>query len=61
MLSKVLAKIIGTKNERELKKLKPIVNRINELEPKIQKLSDSELARKTVEFKERFEKGGIFR
>ncbi len=57
MLSKVLAKIIGTKNERELKKLKPIVNRINELEPKIQKLSDSELARKTVEFKERFEKG----
>ncbi len=57
MLGKVLAKIIGTKNERELKKLKPIINRINELEPRIQKLSDADLAKKTVEFKERLAKG----
>ena len=57
MFTKVLAKIIGTKNERELKKLKPIVQKINSLEPKIQKLSDSELARKTIEFKERLERG----
>jgi len=57
MFTKVLAKIIGTKNERELKKLRPIVQRINELEPKIQKLSDEELARKTIEFKERLSKG----
>ncbi|NPA38861.1 MAG: preprotein translocase subunit SecA [Thermodesulfobacteria bacterium] len=57
MFTKVLAKIIGTKNERELKKLKPIVQKINSLEPKIQKLSDAELARKTIEFKERLERG----
>jgi preprotein translocase subunit SecA len=57
MFTKVLAKIIGTKNERELKKLKPIVQKINALEPEIQKLSDAELARKTVEFKERLERG----
>ena len=57
MFTKVLAKIIGTKNERELKKLRPIVQRINELEPKIQNLSDEELARKTIEFKERLSKG----
>ncbi len=57
MITKVLSKIIGTKNEREIKKLKPIVQRINDLEPQIKKLSDEELARKTVEFKERLEKG----
>ncbi|MDF2954239.1 MAG: Preprotein translocase subunit SecA [Thermodesulfobacterium sp.] len=57
MLTKVLTKIIGTKNDRELKKLKPIVQRINSLEPEMQKLSDAELSRKTVEFKERLERG----
>ncbi len=57
MFTKVLAKIIGTKNERELKKLKPIVQKINSLEPEMQKLSDAELARKTVEFKEKLERG----
>jgi len=57
MLTKILQKVVGTKNERELKKLRPIVERINALEPSIQKLSDAELQRKTVEFKERLEKG----
>jgi len=57
MLTKILQKIVGTKNERELKRLKPIVERINALEPYMQKLSDAELQRKTVEFKERLEKG----
>ncbi len=57
MIAKVLSKIIGTKNERELKKLKPIVQRINDLEPEIKKLSDDELARKTVEFKEKLGRG----
>ena len=57
MLTKILQKIVGTKNERELKRLKPIVERINALEPSMQKLSDAELQRKTVEFKERLEKG----
>jgi preprotein translocase subunit SecA len=57
MITQVLAKIIGTKNERELKRLKPIVEKINSLEPEIQKLSDAELSRKTIEFKERLERG----
>jgi preprotein translocase subunit SecA len=57
MLTKILQKVVGTKNERELKRLKPIVERINALEPSVQKLSDVELQRKTVEFKERLEKG----
>jgi preprotein translocase subunit SecA len=56
MLTKILQKVVGTKNERELKRLKPIVERINALEPSMQKLSDVELQRKTVEFKERLEK-----
>jgi len=57
MFTKILAKIIGTKNERELKKLKPIVQKINSLEPEVQKLSDAELARKTIQFKERVANG----
>ncbi|MFN3406146.1 MAG: preprotein translocase subunit SecA, partial [Caldimicrobium sp.] len=57
MITSLLAKIVGTKNERELKKLRPIVERINALEPQIQKLSDSELSQKTFEFKEQLKKG----
>jgi preprotein translocase subunit SecA len=57
MLTKILQKVVGTKNERELKRLKPIVERINALEPSMQKLSDAELQRKTIEFKGRLEKG----
>lgn len=57
MITHLITKIIGTKNERELRKLKPIVERINSLEPVMQKLSDAELASKTVEFKERLSQG----
>ncbi|WP_022852624.1 preprotein translocase subunit SecA [Thermodesulfatator atlanticus] len=57
MFTKILAKIVGTKNERELKRLKPIVARINDLEPQVKKLSDAELKAKTQEFKERLERG----
>lgn len=57
MLSLLLRKIVGSKNERELKRLRPIVQRINELEPKIQVLSDDQLRAKTGEFKERLERG----
>ncbi len=57
MFTKVLSLIIGTKNERELKRLKPIVEKINSLEPLMQKLSDAELQRKTGEFKEKLERG----
>jgi len=45
--------LAGDSNERELKKLAPLVKRINELEPEFQKLSDDELKAKTTEFKRR--------
>jgi preprotein translocase subunit SecA len=57
MVNLVLRKLFGTKNERELKRLWPIVHKINALEPEIQKLSDAELRKKTDEFKERLQKG----
>ncbi len=57
MLDATLAKIFGTRNEREVKRLRPIVAAINELEPGLQQLSDAELAQKTVEFKQRIDNG----
>ncbi|WP_163339650.1 preprotein translocase subunit SecA [Desulfopila sp. IMCC35008] len=57
MIGKVLTKVFGSKNDRVLKQINPIVQRINELENSIQPLSDEELAAKTVEFRERYEKG----
>jgi preprotein translocase subunit SecA len=53
----VIKKVIGTKNERVLKKLQPLVKEINTLEPALEKLNDNELKAKTGEFKERIEKG----
>ena len=49
----VLAKVFGTKTEREVKALQPIIAAINELEPGLRELSDIDLAAKTIEFKER--------
>ncbi|MGQ9618058.1 MAG: preprotein translocase subunit SecA [Candidatus Aminicenantia bacterium] len=57
MIKKLIEKIIGTKNERELKKLQPIVNAVNGLEPWISKLTDDELKAKTNEFKEKLHQG----
>ncbi len=57
MFSSILKKIIGSKNERELKKLWPIVAKINEMESSISKLTDEQLRGKTFEFKERYKKG----
>ena len=53
----LLKAILGTKNERDLKKLRPLVARINELEKGLQSLSDDEVKAKTGEFRERLEKG----
>ena len=52
MLNTLLGKIIGTQNERELKRLRPIAARINELEAGLQALSDIEVRAKTDQFKE---------
>ncbi|WP_031495320.1 preprotein translocase subunit SecA [Bryobacter aggregatus] len=57
MVDAVLAKIFGTKHEREVKRIKPKVEAINNLEPAMQKLSDAELAAKTTEFKQRLANG----
>ncbi len=57
MLDQTLAKIFGTRNEREIKAMRPVVAAINDLEPAIQQLSDIDLAAKTIEFKERIAKG----
>ncbi len=57
MVKWLLTKIFGTKNERDLKKLQPFVAAINDLEPRIQKLSDPELQAKTAEFKEKLRQG----
>src|ERR1043165_3914134 len=53
----VLAKIFGTKTEREIKEMLPIVAAIGELEPEMETLSDIDLAAKTIEFKERLTQG----
>ena len=53
----LIEKIFGTHSENELKRIYPIVDHIEALEPEMQQLSDAELKAKTREFKERLEKG----
>jgi len=53
LINSLMAKVFGTHNERELKKLRPRVERINALEPEIRKLTDAELRAKTDEFRRR--------
>ena len=53
----IIEKIFGTHSEHELKRIYPIVDHIDALEPEMQKLSDEELKEKTKEFKERLAKG----
>jgi preprotein translocase subunit SecA len=57
LLDTFLAKIFGTRHERELKKIRPIIAAINELEPRMRELSDEELARQTVGFREQLDQG----
>ncbi len=57
MLSTILAKIIGTRNDRQLKSYAPIVSKINELESTVSSLSDEQLGVRTIEFRERYSKG----
>ena len=55
MINKLMAKVFGTANEREVKRMQPRVERINALEPEMRKLSDAELAAKTDEFRARIQ------
>ena len=53
----LITKMFGTHSEHELKRIYPIVDKIDSLRPKMQKLSDAELRGKTQEFKDRLAKG----
>ncbi|MCM2316695.1 MAG: preprotein translocase subunit SecA, partial [Thermoanaerobaculia bacterium] len=53
MIDKILTAIFGSRHEREVKRMLPIVVEINALEPAMQALSDDQLRAKTAEFKER--------
>src|SRR5215471_8036201 len=57
MLDTLLAKVVGTQNERELKRLRPLVAQVSALEPTVQALSDEQLRGKTAEFKHRVSAG----
>ena len=51
MINTLIAKVFGTSNEREIKRLLPLVERVNALEPEIKQLSDEQLRAKTDEFR----------
>ena len=53
MINTILTKIIGTKNERELKAIHPTIQRISSLEPSIVPLTDGQLQARTAEFRAR--------
>src|SRR3954453_10004549 len=57
MLQTFLAKVIGTQNERDLKKIRPVVEQVNAFEPAIQNLTDEQLKGKTAEFRARLANG----
>ena len=57
MFVRILNLIFGSKNERELKVLLPLVGEINDMESSLQSLSNEALADKTQTFKKRFEAG----
>jgi len=57
VLNTILTKIVGTRNERELKAIAPVIQRINALEPSVLPLTDAQLQAKTAEFRKRIEGG----
>ncbi len=57
MVSNLLTKVFGSKNERELKKIQPVVEKTNAFEPRIQTMSDEDLKAQTQRFKDRLNNG----
>ena len=57
MVTSLLRKVFGSRNDRILKRLSKIVNKINALEPGLEKLSDSELRARTDQFRQRYQDG----
>ncbi|HEY9061420.1 MAG TPA: preprotein translocase subunit SecA [Pseudobacteroides sp.] len=56
-MKNIIEKFIGSYSERELKRIQPFVDEINEIEPEIKALTDEQLRAKTFEFKEKIAKG----
>ncbi|MCW8904383.1 preprotein translocase subunit SecA [Sedimenticola sp.] len=57
MVSKILRKVFGSRNDRLVKRMSKVVDQINALEPELQALTDDELKAKTAEFRARLEQG----
>ncbi|VAW80713.1 Protein translocase subunit SecA [hydrothermal vent metagenome] len=57
MVTSILRKVFGSRNDRILKRLQKNVNKINALEPEVQKLSDDELRARTDSFRQRYQDG----
>src|SRR5258707_15840005 len=57
MINTVLAKVFGTKNDRELKAIRPLIGAINDLESNMEALSDEDLMAQTAAFKEKLGQG----
>jgi preprotein translocase subunit SecA len=57
LITKILGAIFGSKQERDVKKLKPIVDKVNSFKEQISSLTDDKLKAKTIEFKERLSRG----
>jgi len=57
MLQKILSKIFGTSHDREMKRIQPVVDKINQLEATMKNLTDDQLKAKTEEFKKRYQAG----
>jgi preprotein translocase subunit SecA len=57
MLNAILTKIVGSKNERDLKRIQPVVQQVNELESQMTRLSEPQLADLTPKFRERLARG----
>ncbi|MGB6000110.1 MAG: preprotein translocase subunit SecA, partial [Thermoanaerobaculia bacterium] len=57
MINQALAKVFGSKHERDIKRMQPVVEAINALEPEIEALSDDELRAKTAEFRQQLDQG----
>jgi len=57
MIGTLVKKVVGSRNERELKRLQPLVNKINELEPRFEVMTDEELQAMTPAFRARLEQG----
>src|ERR1051326_1222047 len=56
MIGFIVKKFIGSKNEREVRRLRPMVEKINAFEAELQKLSDDDLRKKTAAWKEELSK-----